>query len=194
MTPTGSGKGYWLAGIDGSVYPYGDAGTSPQTPVVVGVMKTGDGWTAVMSNAPASAPTTKPVTVTPTHRHANDDHAHDADHGRTPDHAAPPPPPPPGRPRTTLTPPATIDATGTRDVTAELQSFLNKVPHHATITFPAGARYRIEGTLKMRSRNDITINGNGATFFATQESDGTVNPRIRSQWDFQNMSNLLSRT
>jgi hypothetical protein len=43
----------------------------------------------------------------------------------------------------------------------------------------------------MEGKNDISIDGNGATFFATQESDGKVDPRNRSQWDFENMSNLL---
>jgi hypothetical protein len=90
-----------------------------------------------------------------------------------------------------FTPPASIDTTGTRDVSRELQSFLNHVPHHAVITFPAGAKYRIERTLKVASRNDLRINGNGATFFATVPNLEGDNPRIRSQWEFKDISNLL---
>ena len=195
VTPTGSGKGYWLAGIDGSVYPYGDAGTSPQTPVVVGVMKAGDGWTAVMSNAPASIPLTKPTITkppvppaTPVTKPPVPPERHDEATGAARDtadtagHADP---------ANTVMPPDSVDRTGTRDVTAELQAFLNKVPHHSTITFPAGAWYRIEGTLSMSTRNDIVFNGNGAVFFATQETGGSGDPRNRSQFNFNNMSNLL---
>jgi hypothetical protein len=86
-----------------------------------------------------------------------------------------------------LTPPATIDRTGTQDVTAAMQAWLTKVPHHSTISFPAGAKYRAEGTLAIRRRNDIVVQGNGATFFATQISD----VRDQAQWVLENDSNIV---
>jgi hypothetical protein len=181
ITPTASGQGYWLAGIDGSVFEYGDAATGNHTPVVVGLTRAGSGWAVVMSNAPLvappsqSTPTTKAPTTTPT----------------TSPTTAPPAAPPPPPPANVRTPAPSIDATGNRDVTAELQSFLDSVPHHATVSFPAGAKYRIEGMLFMSARNDIQVDGNGALFFATQVSNGTEDPRTRGQFKFQDMSNLL---
>jgi hypothetical protein len=190
VTPTETGRGYWLAGIDGSVFAYGDAATGAHTPVVVGVIRAGNGWTFVMSNAPASVPSTKPLTkpTTPTTPKPT---TPTTPKPTTPTTVKPPPPPPPPPPANTVMPPNSVDRTGTRDVTAELQAFLNKVPHHSTIAFPAGSWYRIEGTLSMSNRNDIHIAGNGAVFFATQASVGTDNPRTRSQFDFSDMSNLV---
>jgi hypothetical protein len=108
----------------------------------------------------------------------------------------PPTPVPPARPPASapgwrvFTPPASIDTTGTRDVTDELQAFLRTVPHHAVISFPRGATYRIEGTLRVASRNDLYVDGNGATFIATSIARPGDNPRLRSQWDFRDVSNL----
>ena len=82
--------------------------------------------------------------------------------------------------------PASIDATGGTDVTRALQAFLDRVPHHSEIDFPAGAKYRIEGTLRVVARNDLVIDGHGATFFATQPTAS----RTRSQWSFGDDSNL----
>jgi hypothetical protein len=88
---------------------------------------------------------------------------------------------------TVIRPPTSIDTTGTRDVTAELQAFLAKVPNHSTISFPAGAKYRAEGTLALRRKNDIVVEGNGATFFATKISD----VRDKPQWVIDNLSNIV---
>jgi hypothetical protein len=41
------------------------------------------------------------------------------------------------------------------------------VPSGREISFRKGGRYRIEGTLFLRNRHNITIDGNGATVFAT---------------------------
>jgi hypothetical protein len=85
------------------------------------------------------------------------------------------------------TPPASIDRTGTRDVTAELQTFLSQVPHHSRISFPPSSRYRIEGTLNIRRKNGIVVDGNGSLFFATEPTTS----RIRMHWNFENISGLL---
>jgi hypothetical protein len=95
--------------------------------------------------------------------------------------------------------PPGIDATGVRDVTPELLDFFAAVPDGGTIAFPAGARYRIEGTLRLRDRNGLTFEGNGAEFFATEArpegyaAGGTYPWRTRSHWHVIGGSNLTFR-
>jgi hypothetical protein len=84
--------------------------------------------------------------------------------------------------------PSRVDPTGARNVTAALTSFINSVPDGSTVTFPDNARYRIEGTLRFAHRHDLTIDGNGATFFAT-----TTGNRTRGQWSFAGGTNLTLR-
>ena len=55
--------------------------------------------------------------------------------------------------------PSTIDSTGATDVTAELVAFIASVPDGSTISFPAGARYRIEKSLIIEGRHDLTFEG-----------------------------------
>lgn len=73
--------------------------------------------------------------------------------------------------------PATIPADCSRDVTADLQAFIDATPDGATLEFTAGACYRVDGTLAVQKRSDLVIHGNGATF--RQVTDGTelVNPK-----------------
>ncbi|MEJ7582500.1 MAG: hypothetical protein WKF43_00140 [Acidimicrobiales bacterium] len=71
----------------------------------------------------------------------------------------------------THSPPRTIDATGTEDVTDELEGFIEDVPDGGVISLPSKARYRIERTLTVRERHDLTIDGNGTTLFAATEGD-----------------------
>jgi parallel beta helix pectate lyase-like protein len=75
--------------------------------------------------------------------------------------------------------PSTVDATGRVDVTTPLHDFLAHVPNGSTVLFRAGGRYRVEGTLRLTDRHDLTFEGNGATIFATTKGD-----RTRSQWRF----------
>src|SRR5438067_6812087 len=86
---------------------------------------------------------------------------------------------------TTIAAPSTINSTGGTDVTAALLSFFAQVPDGSTITFPAGARYRVEGTLALENRNNFTFEGNGAQFFATTQGD-----RSRSMWRVDFGSNI----
>ena len=51
---------------------------------------------------------------------------------------------------------------------------------------PTQPRYRAEGTLTIRNKNDIVVEGNGATFFATQVS----NVRTEAQWVIADVSNI----
>lgn len=64
-------------------------------------------------------------------------------------------------------PPPSIDATGTDDVTTALLAWIGTVPDSSTIRLPAGARYRVEGTLLLRNRYGLTIEAAGATLVAT---------------------------
>lgn len=84
-------------------------------------------------------------------------------------------------------PPLSIDRTGAKDVTAALQTFLNGVPNGATVLFHKNAQYRIEGTLLLTNRKGLTLDGNGARFFATQPTE----LRGRSQWDLRDMTDTI---
>jgi hypothetical protein len=99
--------------------------------------------------------------------------------------------------------PTTIDATGTRDVTAQLVAFIKSVPDGSTITFPAGSRYRIENIVIVENRNNLVIDGAGAFFFATTDGSGVwptgpngvrqLWPRHRDQWLIYNSTNITVR-
>src|SRR4051812_19178052 len=71
----------------------------------------------------------------------------------------------------TVAVPTSIDATGRTDATAKLNTFFNSVPDFSTITFKAGSKYRIDGTVRIVSKQGLTIVGNGALLFATTKGD-----------------------
>ena len=58
--------------------------------------------------------------------------------------------------------PSSIDSSGSSDVTAELQSLINKAPNGSTIVFRAGGRYKLGTSLIINGRRDLTLDGNGA--------------------------------
>jgi hypothetical protein len=78
--------------------------------------------------------------------------------------------------------PASIDATGSRDVSAELQAFLQSVPDGATIEFPDSARYRVESGLVFQQRRALTLMGHGATIFATTDGRAVPPPLGSRRW------------
>ncbi len=84
----------------------------------------------------------------------------------------------------TVAVPATIDATGAHDVTAALNRFFAGVRPGTTVTFPAGGRYRAEGIVLVAGAVRLTIEGNGATIFATTDGRGVTPPRhgFAAQW------------
>ncbi|MEO8692715.1 MAG: right-handed parallel beta-helix repeat-containing protein [Acidimicrobiales bacterium] len=84
--------------------------------------------------------------------------------------------------------PTTIDATGSTDVTEKLQAFIDRTPDGSTISFPAGARYRVDGSLLIEARKGLTFEGNGAEFFATTEGD-----RERRHWWIRNSDGITIR-
>lgn len=99
-------------------------------------------------------------------------------------------------PSAAYTPPASIDATGAANVTGALNAWLASVPDSSVIRFPAGARYRIEGTLLIQDRHGLTIEGGGAEFFATVTApeglDWTAT-RSRSHWKIHGGSGITLR-
>lgn len=68
--------------------------------------------------------------------------------------------------RTTKAVPASIDATGKTDVTAELNGFFRSVPNGSTVTFPAKARYRAEATVLIDAKRNVEVDGNDALIYA----------------------------
>jgi hypothetical protein len=69
-----------------------------------------------------------------------------------------------------------------------MQQFLASVPSGRLIRFGKGARYRVEGTLFLRGRQRITIEGNGATVFATTR--GNLD---RAQWWIKDGKHIVIR-
>ena len=75
---------------------------------------------------------------------------------------------PPGR---RLDVPASIDASGRKDVHSRLQAFLNDAPNGSTIVFKAGGTYRLGEVLRVLGKKRVTLDGNGATLKLTGPID-----------------------
>jgi hypothetical protein len=60
-----------------------------------------------------------------------------------------------------------IDATGATDVTADLQALFDRTPDGGVVQLERDGDYRVEGTIVLRDRRDLVINGDGARIFAT---------------------------
>ncbi len=100
----------------------------------------------------------------------------------------------------TLTVPATIPTGLEKDVTAELNEFLKSAPDGSTVEFPGKAVYRIEGTLLLKGRKGLTIDGKGATIRATDplpdygkkdNYSGWRKVRTRSQWLVEDCEDMV---
>ena len=65
------------------------------------------------------------------------------------------------------------------DVTAELNKLIAAAPDGSTVRFAPGACHRIDGTVKVVDKQDLTFEGNGATFKAMTEGESN-----RSHWEF----------
>jgi hypothetical protein len=93
-----------------------------------------------------------------------------------------------GRSGAVVVVPRSIDSTGKTDVTRELQQYIDSVKDGRTIRFRPNGRYRIDGTLFVLQRNDLTFDGRGALFFA-----GTRGGKARAQWWIKQGSNIAFR-
>ena len=106
------------------------------------------------------------------------------------------PPPPPPSEGSGLD---AIDATGTWDVTTQLNEYFESVPDGSVVSLPPGAKYRVEGVLRLMEKRNLTIEGNGALIFA--ETDGHAVtppgdlkhlwPRARSHVEVNGGSNIV---
>ena len=87
--------------------------------------------------------------------------------------------------------PAEITDDCSRDVTEQLNDWLDTVPDGSQVDFSGAGCYRVEGSLRLSDRNDLVIAGNGATFSAGQQMpSGTRN---RAQWWLQYGRNITLR-
>ncbi len=84
--------------------------------------------------------------------------------------------------------PAYIDATGKTDDSKPLQKFIDRLPNGRTVKFHRDGRYRVEGTLKVGNRHDLTFDGQDATVFATKRGK-----RDRVQWWVKRGSDIVFR-
>lgn len=83
----------------------------------------------------------------------------------------------------TFTVPSSVDATGKKDVTRQLNDFIAGVPDGSTVSFPANATYRIEGVFALVDRHDLLLEFNGSRLVA--ESDATTltpHPLFERSW------------
>jgi hypothetical protein len=93
------------------------------------------------------------------------------------------------------TAPASISSDCSRDVSAELTAWIASVPDHSTLEFAPQGCYRVDRTLTIRYRNDLVLEGNGATFraFTTGRELPPAQARTRSMFSFWKGSNLTLR-
>jgi hypothetical protein len=93
------------------------------------------------------------------------------------------------------TAPASIPADCSRDVTAELVAWIASVPDNSTLYFAPNGCYRVDGTIQLKYRNGLTLEGRGATF--RPATNGMELPpkdaRTRSVFAFWRGSNLTVR-
>lgn len=68
--------------------------------------------------------------------------------------------------------PTSINSTCSTNVLPAVQSFINGVPDGSSVRFQPDGCYLMNGTLELAGRNDLTLNGQGATFKTSATSDG----------------------
>ncbi|MGH2795804.1 MAG: right-handed parallel beta-helix repeat-containing protein [Actinomycetota bacterium] len=90
-------------------------------------------------------------------------------------------------------PPPSIASDCSISVTAGLSSWLATVPDLATISFPAGACYRIDETFTIRERTGLTFEGNGAIFRAVTDGLEHPDPRNRAHWRLMHVTDIVVR-
>jgi Right handed beta helix region len=102
---------------------------------------------------------------------------------------------PAGAATTAAAVPASIPGDCSRDVTAELLAWIASVPDGSTLSFSAGACYRVDRTLAIRYRNGLTFEGNGATFraYTSGRELPAAQARTRSMFNFWRGTNLTVR-
>jgi hypothetical protein len=90
--------------------------------------------------------------------------------------------------------PASIDAPGAEDVSHLLMDFIASVPDSSIIRFPEGAVFRIERTIEVLHRNDLTfLGGSFITDLPTLPELSSRGNRTRSHWRVRGGSNITFR-
>lgn len=93
-----------------------------------------------------------------------------------------------------VTVPASIASDCSRNVTADLNRWIASVGDGSVLRFTPFGCYRVDGTLRIENRNNLTFEGNGATFRAyTDGRELGANARTRSQFVFAGGSNITVR-
>ncbi len=95
-----------------------------------------------------------------------------------------------------VVPPASIPVDCSRDVTAELSTWIASVPDNSVLSFAANGCYRIDGTLVVAQRRGLTFEGNNATFRQVTDGSELVNPkkvRTRNIWTFGGSTDITVR-
>jgi hypothetical protein len=88
--------------------------------------------------------------------------------------------------------PAAIPADCTRDVTKALDDWMATVADGSTLRFGAGACYRVNGTLDLLDRHDLTLDGKGASFVSAVVPPAS--PKIvRQMWSVMGGSGITIR-
>ena len=75
--------------------------------------------------------------------------------------------------------PPSIDASGRRDVSAALQTFIDDAPDGSTVRFKAGGVYRIDRAIIVHGRRNLRLHGNGATLRLPRRYQGYNSIGIR---------------
>jgi hypothetical protein len=81
-----------------------------------------------------------------------------------------------------------IDASGATDVTEQLQALFDRTPDGGTVRLARGGSYRVDGTIFLRDRRNLVIDGNGARIFA-----GTTGEPVRNQFQIRGGSGIKVR-
>ena len=92
--------------------------------------------------------------------------------------------------------PASIPADCSRDVTAELLAWIRSVPNGSTLQFTPNGCYRVDGTLLVRYRSNLTFEGNHATFRAFtsgSELGDRTRVRTRAMWQIADSRQMTVR-
>lgn len=94
--------------------------------------------------------------------------------------------------------PTSIDSTGATDVTNAINNFITTVPDGANSLSrneirwqPSPAVYKCNGTINLSSRNNVNLNGNGATILQTTDGTEQPSPRTRSHIQIQLCTNSV---
>jgi Right handed beta helix region len=96
---------------------------------------------------------------------------------------------------TVVSAPASIPSDCSRDVTAALVSWIASVPDGSTLQFAPQGCYRVDGTLTIKNRNALTLDGRGATFraFTSGRELPPTQARTRSTFNFWRGANITVR-